>query len=143
MAVVAPLFGADKERAWAPGWNPSFIWPAEPRDQPGMVFTIAHGPATAVWVNTRYDLAGGRFQYVCVIPDLVATVITLKLKEEDKSLTHVSVQYDRTALSLAARERVEQMAFQDAHAGAAWSTQINLYLAHDPHVIVDPAGASV
>jgi hypothetical protein len=49
MEAAAPLFGADKERAWAPGWNPIFIWPANAKDQQGMVFTIAHGRQTAVW----------------------------------------------------------------------------------------------
>jgi hypothetical protein len=35
---AAPLFGAALERAWAPGWNPSFVWPAAGHDQEGMVF---------------------------------------------------------------------------------------------------------
>jgi len=25
--VAWPLFGADAERAWAPDWDPAFIWP--------------------------------------------------------------------------------------------------------------------
>ena len=33
MEAAAPLFGADKERAWAPDWNPIFIWPANAKDQ--------------------------------------------------------------------------------------------------------------
>jgi hypothetical protein len=27
MQEVAPLFGAHKERDWAPGWNPQFVHP--------------------------------------------------------------------------------------------------------------------
>jgi len=31
--VTWPLFGAEKERVWAPGWNPVFVWPATALDQ--------------------------------------------------------------------------------------------------------------
>ncbi len=27
MPRVAPLFGAERERDWAPDWNPVFLWP--------------------------------------------------------------------------------------------------------------------
>jgi hypothetical protein len=50
--VAGPLFGADKERVWAPDWNPVFLWPQDAGDQPGMVFTVAHGDKTAVWRAT-------------------------------------------------------------------------------------------
>jgi hypothetical protein len=39
LADVFPLFGAERESRWAPGWEPSFIWPT---DQAGMVFQVAH-----------------------------------------------------------------------------------------------------
>jgi hypothetical protein len=38
VADVFPLFGADTERLWAPGWEPRFVWPAIPTDRAGMVF---------------------------------------------------------------------------------------------------------
>jgi hypothetical protein len=82
--VAGPLFGADKERVWAPGWNPAFLWPREAGDQAGMVFTIPHGERTAVWVNTVFDLAAGRVQYVYVLPDVVATVVSLQLTPAGK-----------------------------------------------------------
>lgn len=51
MGVAAPLFGANRERVWAPDWNPVFLWPRDVADQPGMVFTVDHGDNIAVWVN--------------------------------------------------------------------------------------------
>ena len=39
--VAWPLFGADKERVWAPDWEPLFLWPEKPFDQEGMVFRVA------------------------------------------------------------------------------------------------------
>jgi hypothetical protein len=125
--VVWPLFGAEGERAWAPGWNPRFIWPAPATDKEGMVFRVAQGERTAVWVNTAFDQAANRIQYVYVIPDIVVTVITLKLKETGRS-THVAVIYERTALAAAAGEVVSQMAAGDRVAGPQWGEQINNYL---------------
>lgn len=124
---VGPLFGADKERAWATKWNPQFVHPSPAADVPGMVFTVAHHHLQAAWVNTEFDLADGRVQYVYVIPEIMATVITLKLKPEGNQ-THVDVEYDRTALSPEADARVREMGKQDAGAGPEWEHQINQYL---------------
>ena len=131
IATVAPLFGADRERAWAPDWNPQFVWPAEVHDRQGMVFTVAHGHRTATWVNTCFDLQNGRVQYVYVLPEVLVTVITLRITPEGKR-THVAVAYDRTALNSEANEIVRKMAEDDGHSGPEWGGQINRYLAALP-----------
>lgn len=122
-----PLFGADKERVWAPDWNPIFLWPDKASDQEGMVFKIRHGERNAVWINTAFDRRAGRIQYVYVIPEVVVTVITLKLVPRSGSTT-VDVVYERTALDCAATETVRQMAECDREAGEEWSRQINQHL---------------
>ncbi len=131
MAIAEPLFGADKERLWAPGWNPAFLWPANANDQQGMVFTVVHGDKTVVWINTAYDPASGFFQYAYVIPDIMVTLITVKLTPQDK-WTHVAVQYERTALNTAAKDIVREMADHDGKSGPEWEKQINDYLATLP-----------
>jgi hypothetical protein len=125
--VAWPLFGAQGERAWAPDWDPEFIWPVAPVDQQGMVFTVAHGDRTAVWVNTALDRASNRIQYVYVIPDVMVTVISLSLEAAGQS-TRVEVIYERTALGDSSNHLVREMAQQDKVAGEAWSRQIHLYL---------------
>jgi hypothetical protein len=128
MEKVAPLFGADKERVWAPKWNPQFVYPLPVSDEKGMVFTVAHDHLQAVWVNTLFDVKNGKFQYVYVIPDALLTVINLKLTPQgDKTL--VEVQYDRTALSPEAESHVRHMAEGDRKSGPEWEKQINDYLA--------------
>lgn len=87
MEQVAPLFGADGERAWAPGWNPAFVFPATPSDVRGMVFQVAHGGMNAVWVNTDFDLEAGRVQYAYVIPDALVTLITIRLTPQGHTTT--------------------------------------------------------
>jgi hypothetical protein len=125
--IAWPLFGADKERAWAPDWEPVFLWPEKALDQEGMVFKIRLGDRHAVWVNTTLDRVAGRVQYVYVIPDVVLTVITLQLAPNGGA-TSVEVVYERTALSSAANESVREMAARDSIAGMEWSRQINGYL---------------
>jgi hypothetical protein len=127
MARVAPLFGAWRERDWSHDWNPVFVWPDAPADREGMVFTVAHGHRASVWVNTQYDPEHGRFQYVYVIPDVMATLLTLRL-EPREAHTVVRVRYERTALSADASSMVESMAQQDDRAAPDWEHQINTYL---------------
>jgi hypothetical protein len=127
MDVVGPLFGADKERVWAPGWNPNFVWPASAADQRGMVFRVDHGDLHAAWINTQFDLKNGNVQYAYVIPNALATLITIKLEPLGNE-THISVLYERTALSADANGHVQHLAEQDRKAGAEWEDQINKYL---------------
>jgi len=124
---VVPLFGADQERVWAPGWNPRFVHPVPAVDKEGMVFTAAHDHLSAVWVNTIFDEKNGRIAYVYVIPDGMATVIRLKLTPQGEQ-TRVEVEYDRTALSPEADEHVRHMAEGDRRSGPAWEKQVNEYL---------------
>jgi hypothetical protein len=125
--VAWPLFGALRERDWAPDWDPEFVWPAMPADQQGMVFNIVRGETTAVWVNTSFDRAANRAQYVYFIPDVVVTVITLALTQIGSS-TRVEVSYERTALSEKAGDLVSQMAARDKMAGPEWCAQIDAHL---------------
>ncbi len=128
MERVAPLFGAERERVWAPGWNPEFISPTKPADVQGMVFKIQHGDRHAIWVNTEFDLKAGRMQYAYVIPDKLVTLITIRLTPLEK-LTQVAVEYERTALSVGANEHVRHLAENDRKSGPEWEKQINGYLA--------------
>lgn len=127
MAAVAPLFGAEKERVWAPGWNPEFVWPRPAADREGMVFRVAHGHLHSVWANTRFDLKDGNVQYAYVIPGALATVITIHMDPRGNE-TRVSVQYERTALSGDANDHAKQLAEQDRKSGPEWEGQINGYL---------------
>jgi hypothetical protein len=127
LAEVAPLFGAHRERAWAPDWDPRCIWPAGAEDRTGMVFTVSGAHGTAIWINTCLDLQNGRVQYASVLENLMTTLITLQLTPQGGA-THVAVCYERTALKPDADARVARMADQDARAGDEWSAQINAYL---------------
>jgi hypothetical protein len=125
--IAWPLFGADRERAWAPDWEPVFLWPEKAFDKEGMVFIIRQGTKNAVWVNTVFDPTAKRIQYVYIIPEVVVTVITLLLTPAMET-TGIDVVYERTALVAAANEIVKDMAMRDRVAGSDWSRQINTHL---------------
>ena len=127
MEQVAPLFGADKERVWAEGWNPQFLFPLPGADREGMVFTTNHQHRNAIWVNTELDLRNGRVQYVYVVPDAMATLITLRLTPAGDR-THVAVTYERTALSAETDELVRHAAESDRGSGHEWEEAVNGYL---------------
>jgi hypothetical protein len=138
-ARVAPLFGPQGERAWAgKHWNPVFLYPLPARDTEGAVFTVQHGPHTSVWINTRYDLAAGRMQYVSLIPDVVVSVIGVRLSSIDAAHTAVEVTYTRTALEPAGNEVVEEMGAHDRTSGPVWQHSIEAALG----LIASPAKKS-
>ncbi len=126
---TAPLFGADEERKWAPGWKPEFVYPKPAHDQQGMIFQVAHDSYTSTWVNTAFDLAAGHVQYAYVLNDAMVTTIEIHLIREGADKTSVSVVYERTALLPEANEHVQHFANGDMKAGKEWEEQINRYLA--------------
>ena len=125
LSRAAMLFGPDGERCWAgPHWNPEFLYPQPGKDVQGAVFTVQHGPHRSVWVNTLFDLAGGRMQYVSFIPEKVVSTVDVRLTPLDASSTSVEVTYARTALDVAANDDVQAMGKKDGESGPEWQQAI-------------------
>jgi hypothetical protein len=130
LARAAALFGAEGERCWAgPHWNPEFLYPQPEKDVQGAVFTIQHGPHKSVWVNTLFDPAAGRMQYVAFIPETLVTTVDVHLTPVDPSSTSVEVTYARTALDAAANDEVEALGRKDRGSGPEWQRAIERCLA--------------
>ncbi len=127
---VAPLFGPEGERCWGGShWNPQFLHPQPAHDVEGAVFTVQKGPHKSVWVATIFDPAAGRMQYVAMIPDVVVSVIDVRLTESTASQTSVEVTYSRTALEPAANDDVRAMGESDRQSGPDWQKAIASCLA--------------
>ena len=125
LARAATLFGPDGERCWAgPHWNPEFLHPQPGKDVQGAVFTIQHGPHKSVWVNTLFDPAAGRMQYVSFIPERLVSVVDVRLTPVNLSSTRVEVSYARTALDPAANDDVEALGKSDSKSGPDWQQAI-------------------
>lgn len=128
--VAAPLFGPEGERAWAGSeWDPHFLHPQPAQDTSGAVFTVQRGKHQAYWVNTAFDTNARHFQYVYVIPEVMATLIDVRFSEVDPVNTKVDVSYERTALNADANDHVREAGNSDRNSGKEWGTAINDYLA--------------
>jgi hypothetical protein len=130
MVRATTLFGPEGERCWAgPHWNPEFLYPQPGKDVQGTVFTIQHGPHKSVWVNTVFDPAAGRMQYVALIPETLVSTVDVRLAAVDPSSTSVEVTYARTALAAAANDEVEALGKRDRESGPEWQRAIENCLA--------------
>jgi hypothetical protein len=134
---AAPLFGPEGERCWAgEHWNPEFLYPQPGKDVQGAVFTVQHGPYKSVWVNTVFDLEGGRMQYVSFVPEMLASTVDVRLTPLDPLSTRVEVTYARTALDVAANDHVQAMGSSDRESGPHWQQAIESCLNGDEHSTV-------
>ena len=128
-AEAAPLFGPEGERPWAgKHWDPQFLYPQPAHDEQGAVYTVHHGPVTAVWVNTLFDLEAQHFQYAYFIPDIMVTTIDLRFKSTDPINTQVHVVYTRTALTLEGNDHVTAFTAIDKSASRDWQQSIDSHL---------------
>jgi hypothetical protein len=125
-----PLFGPEGERPWAgKHWDPQFLYPQPSADVEGAVFTVAHGPFNAVWVNTLFDKSARHFQYVYFIPGIMVTVIDVRFAPSGKDATSVHVTYTRTAITEEGNEHVKVMSGNDKSSGSDWEQAIEAHLA--------------
>jgi hypothetical protein len=105
LARVFPLFTADGERAWAPGWEPRILSGAEER---GSAFiTTAHNGAMVTWIVTDYRPAQGRVSYARLVHDSNIGLVDVSCTEAHGG-TDVSVRYTLTAVSEAGKSFVAQ-----------------------------------
>lgn len=124
------LFGPEGERVWAgKHWDPQFVFPAEPRDEQGAVFTIQHGPVQAVWVIAQHDVQARHFQYVYFLGGAMVCTIDVYFTMPDANTTSVHVVYARTAVTAEGDAHVAAMTEGDRRAGTEWQTAIDAYLA--------------
>ena len=133
MAQVAPLFAPEAERRWAgEDWKPVFAYPQPGRDVQGAVWTIRHGGVDSVWVNTLFDIAGGRMQYVAVVSNQFAMTVDVHVTALQERRTAVEVTYARTALDRAANQRVIELGQHDRESGPEWQHGIEAALGSQP-----------
>jgi hypothetical protein len=103
------LFEPEGERAWAEGWNPSYVHPTDGRAEQGMVFTTRHGGEETIWMMTRHEPAAGIVEYARVTPGSRAASVLVQCAALDLARTRVTVIYTFTGLSDAGNAVVRSM----------------------------------
>lgn len=121
------LFTPRGERAWAPGWEPSFPVPTEDDSAPGTVFeTSAHGIRT-IWVVAE-SARPHRIRYAQIRPEERAGTVEVTLAEAVYG-SEVTVTYHLTPLTGAAHEELEQFAAGYPGFLAGWPAAMATHLA--------------
>jgi Polyketide cyclase / dehydrase and lipid transport len=115
LARVFPLFTAEGERAWAPGWAPRILSGGEQR---GSAFiTTAHNGAQVAWIVVDYRPAEGRVSYARIVRDSNIGLVDVSCTEPARGGTDVSVRYTLTAVSKAGESFVTQFLAEQHYAG--------------------------
>jgi hypothetical protein len=106
VAQVFPLFTAQGERAWAPGWEPRILSGAEER---GSAFiTTAHNGSPVTWIVIDYRPAQGHASYARLVQDSNIGIVDVACTEAAGGGTDISVRYTLTAVSEAGESFVAQ-----------------------------------
>jgi len=93
-----PLFTPEGERAWAEGWDPEVLFPADGHVREGLVFrTPDHGGT--VWVLTRYDKAGFTIAYNATAGGALVREIEVRCRPAAANRTEVTVTDTYVGLS--------------------------------------------
>ncbi len=129
---VFPLFEPIGEQAWAEGWEPHMLFPADGVAVPGAVFTTQHPTeGESIWTMPVYDQASFHLAYLRVTPGLRVGHIDIHCQEAPGGTTDASVTYTFTALNEpgnAFTARFTEVHYQAMM--AEWERAINFYLAH-------------
>ena len=96
------LFTPEGERAWVPGWDPSYLAPHR-REGAGAVFVTTHAEET-IWVMV--EVGERRLRYARVTPGDTAGTVTVTVVDAAPTRTRLRVEYDLTALGPRGAERL-------------------------------------
>ena len=102
------LFTPEGERAWAEGWDPRYLHPADGRTAAGMVFTTGHGGEETLWTMTRHEPECGTAEYLRVTPGSRMGTVRVQCSQAGEG-TRVTVTYALTALTPAGNEALRAL----------------------------------
>jgi hypothetical protein len=105
------LFTAEGEIAWAPGWTPRYVTPADGTPVPGGIWLTGQGADEVIWRVERFDRALREAEYLRVSPGNRVVVVQVRCAP-DGADTLATVTYRVVPLSDAGRQWLD--AFTDA-----------------------------
>ncbi len=96
-----PLFSAEGEKAWVPGWDYKNIMGTTDLHEDYVFLTSNHdhAAADAIWLVKRYQPERHFVQFYKVEPNEKVGVITVQCEAEEPGMTRVQVSYQYIGLS--------------------------------------------
>jgi hypothetical protein len=109
MSEAFRFFEPEGERAWAPGWNPAYVYPTSGEPERGMVFTTGEGEERTIWIVTEYARDAGAVEYARITPNVRTAIVRVQCSLSEAGSTRVTVSYEYTGLSEAGNAYVRSM----------------------------------
>lgn len=103
---VVPLFTAEGERAWAPGWEPRIL--SGDGERGSAFITATRDGGTVTWIVIDYRPAEGRASYARLVDGSNIGLVDVACNASAQGGTDVSVRYTLTAVSEAGGSFVAQ-----------------------------------
>ena len=99
--IPFPLFSAEGEKLWIPGWDYENVMGANDFHEDYIFLTENHDHAAnkAIWLVKRYKPSEYLVEFYKVEPDEKVGVITVKCRALSETKTKVSVTYEYIAIS--------------------------------------------
>ena len=128
--ILFPLFSAEGEKFWVPGWDYTNIMGSTELHEDYIFLTKNHDHATtdAIWLVKRYDSESHFVQFYKVEPEEKIGIITVQCTEVEKNITEVEVAYEYRGLSDKGNEFIST--FDSAHYEEfinEWESLLNTY----------------
>jgi hypothetical protein len=105
LARVLPLFTAEGERSWAPGWEPVIL--SGDVDRGSAFVTRGHSGIETTWIVADYRPAAGKVSYARLAQGSNIGLVDVTCKEESGG-TLVTVRYTLTGVSEQGRTFVRE-----------------------------------
>jgi len=104
-----PLFSAEGERRWVPGWSPEYLHPPEPSNGAGTVFRTTHGDEETLWLVLQHEPAEGIAEYARLTPGSRVGTVLVRCESLGHEETRVVVTYSLTAVAELGNAVVERL----------------------------------
>jgi hypothetical protein len=107
--MLFPLFSAEGERLWVPGWDYENIMGSSDLHEDYIFLTKNHDHAStdAIWLVKQYKPESYFVQFYKVEPEDKVGIITVQCKKMNESQTQVAVSYEYIGLSKKGDEFIE------------------------------------
>lgn len=128
--VLFPLFSAEGEKHWVPGWDYKNISEGTELHEDYIFLTKAHDHATtdAIWVVKKYDPEKYYVQFYKVEAGDKVGIIEIKCIELSESCTEVQVTYEYIGLSHKGNQFIEKFSSSDYEVFISeWKTLLEIY----------------
>jgi hypothetical protein len=112
--VLFPLFSAEGEKHWVPGWDYISISGGSDLHEDYVFLTQNHDHAAgnAIWIVKRHEPDSYFVEFYKIEPDEKVGIISVKCNSISDSETNVSVAYEYIALSEEGREFIAKFSSQ-------------------------------